>query len=112
MQINDTVEESRTTWVLEGDDSFEKKDVELLYIALAMGGEVGELENLVKKFFRKRYYNKGHTIEDKLLLESMEGELADILYYTSRAADLLKIDLEKAFIKKMDENRKRYLANK
>ncbi len=110
--MNDMVKESRTTWVLDGDDDYNKKHVELLYVALAMSGELGELQNLIKKYFRKRYYNKGHTMDDKMMIEGMEDELADVIYYTCRMADLLGIDPEKAFMNKMVENKRRYIENR
>ena len=38
----------------------------------------------------------------------IKDEIADIFYYLVRISDKLDIDIEKAFIKKMKKNRKKY----
>lgn len=95
--------------MLEGDRSIEQKDIELLYAALALGGEAGELQNYIKKDFRKKYYHKVHAMKDDEFIPSVKSEIADILYYVSRVADILGISLEEAFDEKMRENESRYM---
>ena len=95
--------------MLEGDRNVAQADIELLYAALALGGEAGELQNYVKKNFRKKYYNKVHAIRDEDFIPSVRSEIADILYYVSRVADILGINLEDAFNEKMDENKSRFM---
>jgi NTP pyrophosphatase (non-canonical NTP hydrolase) len=38
----------------------------------------------------------------------VEHELADVFYYLLRIADVLDVDLEKAFFEKMQHNQKKY----
>ncbi len=106
MEINKIVEETRKTWFASHDGNYSKGDVELLYATLALGGEVGELQNKVKKIFRTKYYTEGHPSSTGI--EAIGEEIADTLFYLSRIADLLEIDIEKEFAKKMAENVKRY----
>lgn len=108
MDINDMITETRSSWHASSSNGFDGREVELLYAALGMGSETGELENLVKKRFRKKYYVDGHSIEEKEAMDKIGDELADVLYYTFRVADILAIDVSAAFMKKMEENKKRY----
>lgn len=108
MDINEMVKETRNTWKVSPSGAYDGMDVELLYSAIGVGSETGELENLVKKYFRKKYYTDGHSFEREEIMKKIEDELADVLYYTSRVADLLKIDLDRAFTEKMAENARRY----
>jgi NTP pyrophosphatase (non-canonical NTP hydrolase) len=106
MKLNDLQNESKKTWSLPKGSKFTDEDVEMLYIATCLGGETGELLNKIKKSFRLKYYTKGHA-EDNVD-EHIKEEVADVLYYISRLAELLNIDMEKEFAKKMEENVKRY----
>lgn len=108
MDINDMIKETRSTWKVKPSGDYDGMDVELLYSTLGVGSETGELENLVKKYFRKRYYTDGHSFEKEEIMKKIEDELADVLYYTCRVADLLKIDLSRVFTEKMAENNRRY----
>lgn len=106
MEINKMVEETRKTWFASHEGEYSKRDVELLYATLALGGEVGELQNKVKKLFRLKYYTEGHSPEGGV--DAIGEEIADTLFYVSRIADLLGIDADRAFTEKMAENVKRY----
>lgn len=87
---------------------------ELIYWSNALAGEVGELCNLVKKFYRDRYnLNElsegfgllGILLENRNedLYEGMKEELADIFIYIALTArDILKIDLEAAILGKLE----------
>ena len=107
MELNDVVKESKKTWNHSPVERYADDDVELIYLAGCLGGEVGELQNMIKKHFRGKYYSKGHPLQGDI--KKFAGtEIADILYYTSRLAELLNVDMEKEFRKKMEENTKRY----
>ena len=59
---------------------------------------------------------KGCTEQSELLAESekredVEDELADILFFLLRSADLYDIDLEAALERKLKKNRERYPEN-
>ena len=64
------------------------KELGLLYLANALGGEAGELQNLVKKVYRD---NGGKLPEDRR--EEMIRELGDVLWYVAAIATELQIDL-------------------
>lgn len=106
MDVKQMIEETGKTWHFSKDAQYSEKEAELLYLALALGGEAGELQNLVKKIVRKKHHTDGHT------KDTLEGELphemVDVMYYLFRMAALLEIDLEKAFNEKMEVNRQRY----
>ncbi|RLI76388.1 nucleotide pyrophosphohydrolase [Archaeoglobales archaeon] len=48
----------------------------------------------------------------KLKRDKIEEEIADVLVYLLLLADVLKIDLEQAFFKKMEKNEQRYPVEK
>jgi NTP pyrophosphatase (non-canonical NTP hydrolase) len=85
------------------------EDTKLLYLALALCGETGELANLVKKFQRKKHL---HPTADKIDEESFKRkaseEMADILAYLLLLSNLLKIDLEKEYYNKMEKNKEKF----
>jgi NTP pyrophosphatase (non-canonical NTP hydrolase) len=97
---------SATTWHFEKSSKYKPEDIEILYLSLALGGEVGELQNLVKKVFRRKYHTKGHSSDE--LEKELPSELADVLYYLLRLSASTGVDLEKAFKEKMKENKERY----
>ncbi len=110
MKLNDTITESAKTWVSPKDAKYTAEDVELLYISNALGGEVGELQNKVKKFMRNKYWTKAHSTG--IEKESIAEEVSDALFYLARIAALLGIDMEQSFAKKMQENAQRYVQAK
>jgi len=59
---------------------------ELMYIALGLGGEAGELGNYVKKLYRD-----GDNAE---LREKIGKELGDVMWYAARMASALGVNLE------------------
>ncbi len=109
MELNEIVNVTKKTWKAESTEGYMPKDIELLYAALGIGSEAGEMQNVVKKFFRKRYYTSGHAQNDEDFIPNVKEEIADILYYVSRVADILGIDIEEAFNEKMKENEDRYM---
>lgn len=106
MNIKDMIEETGKTWHFSKDTEYSDRDMELQYLALALGGEAGELQNLVKKIVRRKHHTVGHS-EDGMEA-GVPHEMVDVMYYLFRMADLLQIDLEKAFVEKMEINRARY----
>ena len=73
----------------------------LIHNSLALAGEVGELANLVKK------HDRGDFSFDELLSQ-MPGELADIFIYLIKIAYQSGIDLEAAFLEKLEQNEGRF----
>lgn len=67
---------------------------------LLLGEEVGELFKAVRK-------QQNMKLDKKSVVGSVDEELADILIYLCSIANRLNIDLEQAFRKKEDVNKKR-----
>jgi NTP pyrophosphatase (non-canonical NTP hydrolase) len=106
MDVKQMIEETGKTWHFSRDTDYSERDMELQYLALALGGEAGELQNLIKKIVRRKHHTEGHS-EDGME-KAVPHEMVDVMYYLFRMADLLEIDLEKAFREKMEINRARY----
>jgi NTP pyrophosphatase (non-canonical NTP hydrolase)/deoxyadenosine/deoxycytidine kinase len=70
------------------------------FACLALAGEVGELANIVKKA-RRAIWTGGKAGLD---LQALKDELADVVAYTLKLANLLDVDLEDAYRHKMDLN--------
>ena len=75
----------------------------LLYIALALAGEVGELANVVKKLERGDM-----SYAEALAL--VEKEAADVLIYLLKLSYQTGIDLETAFVEKQRANAIRFAS--
>ena len=65
--------------------------------------EVGELSEMIKKDRRLDPEDE----RTKAIKGTLEEELADVLYYVVALANVHKIDLEEAFIKKQAYNNKK-----
>jgi NTP pyrophosphatase (non-canonical NTP hydrolase) len=65
--------------------------------------EVGELSEMIKKE-KKLDYDDGRT---KAIKNTMDEEIADVLYYLAVLANVNEIDLEEAFMRKMEYNDKK-----
>jgi NTP pyrophosphatase (non-canonical NTP hydrolase) len=102
--LNYLMKESEETWRFPKEKD---RDLELLYCALALCGEAGELANLIKKNYRLKYLTEGHA--DRKALDKAGDELVDVLYYSFRLASILGIDLDHAWNEKMETNRQRFL---
>ncbi|MFN7106479.1 MAG: MazG nucleotide pyrophosphohydrolase domain-containing protein [Pyrobaculum sp.] len=81
--------------------------IRLEYLTNALAGEVGEAANLVKKVVRSVVYGHGEARLNDVRKE-LEEEITDVFIYTLTLAGLLEIDLEEAFFKKLEKNRKRF----
>lgn len=61
----------------------------VVYPALGLAGEAGEVANKVKKIFRD---DKGEITDEKL--EQLKKELGDVLWYVAQVANELDLDLD------------------
>ncbi|MGC8812575.1 MAG: dUTP diphosphatase [Candidatus Aenigmatarchaeota archaeon] len=82
----------------------------LQYGTIALAGEVGEFANIVKKILREFNYSK--EIPEKEY-EKLKEEIIDIFVYFIKLADqILQLDIEKEYFKKMKVNEKRFIKFK
>lgn len=73
---------------------------------------VVEASELLELFQWSRGQEGWHELHDPKLRARAEEELADVMIYLLRFADLGKIDLNKAMEKKISENAAKYPAEK
>ena len=78
----------------------------LKHVAIGLAGEVGEFSNLVKKLDR-RIMNLGGEVNEEYL-KKLRNEVTDIFIYVLIAANLLEMNLDDAFLKKIKYNRERF----
>ncbi len=90
-------------WQINDDKDFLNS---LKHIAIALAGEVGEFSNIVKKIDRI-VMNLGREIDSKYV-EMLKDELIDIFIYVLIGANLLGIDLDKEYLKRLEYNKKRF----
>ena len=72
-------------------------------LSMALSVEASELLEIFQWQKADEYKNA-----NKNQKEMIKDEIADIFYYLVRISDKLNIDIEKALIKKMKKNRKKY----
>ena len=72
-------------------------------LSMALSVEASELLEIFQWQKADEYKNA-----NKKQKEMIKDEIADIFYYLVRISDKLNIDIEKALIKKMKKNRKKY----
>lgn len=78
-------------------------NIEMLeFLLVSLTGEVGETANIVKKIVRGDF----KLVEKK---QDIQEELADVFIYLLKLSYQLEIDLEKAYMEKMEKNRERFL---
>ncbi len=76
---------------------------DLKSLTLALTGEVGEIDELVQ------WLPSGQTATDlPRLRERLSDELADVLRYLLRLADVAGVDLSAAAAAKLDRNKERF----
>ena len=95
-------------YVSERNRIFSKQTVNKDYMSVlwasnALGGEVGEFQNIVKKMYR----DDGGKLYSKRLVD-MVDELGDIMWYWLFTCDTLNIDPEVIMGNNMDKLKKRY----
>jgi NTP pyrophosphatase (non-canonical NTP hydrolase) len=86
------------------EPEIDKLHRQLEYVVLALAGEVGELANLAKKARRDLLLRGTSTVPT----EAMRDELADILAYALKLANLMGWNLEQAYLEKMKKNEARF----
>ena len=74
-------------------------------LAMALTGEVGELAELFQWLTPVHSQAIMDQPDDA---EAVRDELADVLYYIVRLADVLKVDLADALTAKLEKNRAKY----
>lgn len=77
-------------------------------LAIGMATESGEL---LEKFRFKDQTEQSELLADSADREEIEDEVADVLFFLLRFADLYDIDLEEATTRKIAKNETRYPAN-
>lgn len=77
-------------------------------LVMALGGEAGELTELFQWLSEEQSWN---IMSDPGQAEAVRDELADVLLYILRLADLLGVDLDAAARAKMRKNEARYPAD-
>jgi dCTP diphosphatase len=78
-------------------------------LAMALAGEAGELLELFQWLTPEE---SAQFADDPQQARALRHELADILFYLLRVADRFDIDLEAAVWEKMDENVRKYPADR
>jgi NTP pyrophosphatase (non-canonical NTP hydrolase) len=84
MDLNRYKEFTRTTAIYP--DAGTGKLPELMYLALGLAGEAGEVANKVKKLFRD-----GDSEEKR---DRLKGEIGDVFWYLARLCDALDLNPE------------------
>ncbi len=73
----------------------------LTFLTLGALGELGEFANVLKKVHRGDY-----SVDDTI--SDMKAEIADVFIYLMKICQHLDIDLETAFLEKLEVNKKRF----
>ncbi|MEM9489474.1 MAG: nucleotide pyrophosphohydrolase [Myxococcota bacterium] len=76
-------------------------------LVMALSGEVGELNELFQWLTEEQSHS---AIEDPAWAEAVRDEIADVLLYILRLADVLGVDLGAAVRNKMAKNAAKYPA--
>jgi len=93
-------------WCWSSPKDIHEKLSFLQYVTVALLGELGEFANILKKIVRN--YNSLHIDPDEKSFEMLKEELVDLFIYLLIAANILHMDLEKVYFKKMKFNEKRF----
>ncbi|MEM5834304.1 MAG: MazG-like family protein [Candidatus Aenigmatarchaeota archaeon] len=84
----------------------EEKIKHLQYGTIALAGEVGEFANTVKKILREFNFSKEIPKKE---YNKLKEEIIDVFVYFLKLADqLLNLDIEKEYLKKMMKNEKKF----
>jgi len=84
MNLNDYKNFTRTTAIYPEANTGQVP--ELMYLALGLAGESGEVANKVKKLYRDG--------DDPAKREQLQGELGDVFWYLARLCDALGLEPE------------------
>ncbi|MFG2950477.1 nucleotide pyrophosphohydrolase [Streptomyces adustus] len=74
-------------------------------LAMALAGESGELLELFQWLTPEQ---SAQVMQDDRRAVQVREEMADVLAYLLRLADVLDVDLEKALAEKIETNRRKY----
>jgi dCTP diphosphatase len=77
-------------------------------LAMALAGEAGELVEIYQWLTELESRNAPN---DQDLMNATRAELADVLIYAMRLADIMQIDLSAAVDEKIEANAARYLVS-
>jgi len=89
--------------------SYENLPEDLLFLATALAGEVGEFANLVKKYYRQHKFHSGVKDDSgRDYPAEMKKEIIDVFVYFLIIADQLDLDIEKDFLENLERNKKRF----
>jgi NTP pyrophosphatase (non-canonical NTP hydrolase) len=78
-------------------------------LIMALSNEVGELTELFQWLTEQQSYE---VMDDPVSAAQVKGELADVLLYLIRMADVLNVDLVAAAKEKLELNHKRFPIEK
>lgn len=85
------------------DEEVTNENIQILAnLVLSLAGETGELANLVKKTVRGDF-------DLSIARHEISEELADIFIYLMKISYQMNINLEEAFLLKLDKNKKRFI---
>lgn len=98
MNSNEYQVEAKRT-LIDAPGTFSDMDIMIIWNAIGLAGEAGEVANLVKKGI---FHRHGLDV-DKVL-----DELGDVLWYVSSLCDELGFSLEDVMAYNIDKLRKRY----
>jgi len=85
---------------------------DFLFLAAAIAGEAGEFANIVKKYYRKKYWQKEVTDDqDRNYIDSMKKEIIDVFTYFLIIANHLDLDIKQAYLDNLTRNRKIFTNN-
>lgn len=90
-------------WDIKDDKTFIER---LQYLVVALSGEIGEYANIVKKISRDFENLNQNNLNQKK--QDLIEEIIDCFIYLLITANLLDIDIEKEFLKKLEKNKKRF----
>jgi NTP pyrophosphatase (non-canonical NTP hydrolase) len=74
-------------------------------------GMTNESSELLQEFRFKDRDEQLELLADPEAREEIEDELADVLFFVLRFADMYDVELDDALASKLDKNRKRFPAN-
>lgn len=103
MNFNEYQEEAHKTAVYEKGNRKE----DLVYLALGISGEAGEIANKIKKMLRGDYGQGDITFAKVISNIEVLGELGDILWYLSEMARHIGVSLNEVAIYNLDKLKSR-----
>lgn len=105
MNLNDYQDATELTAVYPSGRCADQRlpPVGVLYTAIGLSGEVGEVNEKLKKYIREN---------DEQYLDDVERELGDVLWYWARLCDELGLDAEDVAQSNLDKLEDRQVRDK